>query len=189
MGASYSTEYNESDDESSIKTIVVVSGYFDPIGVHHLILFEEAKKLGDYLIVGINSDVSGKVKKGQPCFMPFKERKYICEKLEMVDEVIRFEDIGDGSASLLLQKIYDRYEEEIDAEEIQIIFANGGDRSPDQEVCLEVKYAKENLEDKIKFIYGVGGFNKIGSSSEHLRNWVNRTMERYNIEFRLHKNY
>lgn len=49
-----------------IKTIVIVSGFFDPIGIHHIILFEEAKKLGDYLIIGVNSDNCGEVKKGQP---------------------------------------------------------------------------------------------------------------------------
>ena len=36
--------------------IVVVSGGFDPIHSGHLAYFKEAKELGMYLIVGVNSD-------------------------------------------------------------------------------------------------------------------------------------
>ena len=40
---------------SKIK-IVLVTGGFDPIHSGHIKYFEEAKKLGDYLVVGLNSD-------------------------------------------------------------------------------------------------------------------------------------
>ena len=36
--------------------IVVVTGGFDPLHSGHIVYFEDAKKLGDKLIVGINSD-------------------------------------------------------------------------------------------------------------------------------------
>ena len=36
--------------------IVIVSGGFDPIHSGHIEHFKEAKKLGDILIVGLNSD-------------------------------------------------------------------------------------------------------------------------------------
>ena len=36
--------------------VVVVSGYFNPIHSGHLDYLEEAKKLGDYLVVIVNSD-------------------------------------------------------------------------------------------------------------------------------------
>jgi cytidyltransferase-like protein len=54
-----------------MKKIIIVSGFYDPLSFHHLKLFEEAKKLGDYLIVGLNSDECSERKKGQPSFMPF----------------------------------------------------------------------------------------------------------------------
>lgn len=180
MGSTISTETN--------KTVVIVSGFFDPIGIQHLILFEEAKKLGDYLIVGVNSDECGKMKKGQPCFMPFNDRKMICEKLNMVNEVVGFED-SDGSASQLIQDVYNKYKDEVDAGTTRIIFANGGDRAPNQDACPEVVYVEKHLQGKVKFVYGVGGYHKAGSSSQYLRDWVNNTMERYNIDFRLSKKY
>ena len=178
-----------SNSVSQQKVIVIVSGFFDPVGIQHLILFEEAKKLGDYLIAGVNSDECGLRKKGQPPFMPFFDRKYICERFNMIDEVVGFND-ADGSASLLIRDVYNRYKDEVDAGKVKIIFANGGDRAPGQDECPEVKYVNSNgLKDKIEFVYGVGGYHKAGSSSQYLRNWVNNTMERYNIDFRLNKKY
>ena len=67
--------------------IVAVSGGFDPIHIGHIRMFQEAKKLGDKLIVILNNDNWFKVK-GKPVFMSHKERKEIIEALECVDEVI-----------------------------------------------------------------------------------------------------
>ncbi|GIR03490.1 MAG: hypothetical protein CM15mP13_0840 [Pseudomonadota bacterium] len=53
---------------------VVVSGGFDPVHVGHLQLFEEAKKLGDYLIVIVNSDKFLQDKK-KLCFYAFERKK------------------------------------------------------------------------------------------------------------------
>ena len=36
--------------------IVLVTGGFDPIHSGHIKYFKEAKQLGDYLVVGLNSD-------------------------------------------------------------------------------------------------------------------------------------
>jgi cytidyltransferase-related domain len=54
--------------------IVLVTGGFDPIHSGHIEYFKSAKALGDYLIVGINSDDWLTRKKGRP-FMPLDERK------------------------------------------------------------------------------------------------------------------
>ena len=56
-----------------LETIVIVTGGFDPIHSGHIAYFNEAKKLGDKLIVGINSDDWLINKKGRP-FMPMTER-------------------------------------------------------------------------------------------------------------------
>ena len=50
---------------SEKKIIVLVTGGFDPLHSGHIKYFISAKKLGDYLIVGINSD-SWLIKKGKP---------------------------------------------------------------------------------------------------------------------------
>ena len=56
--------------------IVVVSGGFDPIHSGHIAYFKSAKKLGDKLIVALNSDKWLINKKGK-FFMPFEERSII----------------------------------------------------------------------------------------------------------------
>ena len=78
--------------------IIVVSGGFDPIHSGHIAYFESAKKLGDKLIVALNSDQWLVDKKGK-FFMTFNERKSIIENLSMVDDVIDFEDDDVGSAT------------------------------------------------------------------------------------------
>lgn len=47
------------------KTVVTTNGVFDIIHIGHIRYLQEAKKLGDILIIGINSDTSVKRIKGQ----------------------------------------------------------------------------------------------------------------------------
>lgn len=46
------------------KKIVFTNGVFDMLHIGHLTYLEEAKKLGDILVVGVNSDISVKENKG-----------------------------------------------------------------------------------------------------------------------------
>ena len=56
---------NESEfSNSNFKKIVFTNGCFDILHIGHLKILSEAKKLGDYLIVGLNSDSSVKSLKG-----------------------------------------------------------------------------------------------------------------------------
>ena len=102
--------------------IIVVSGGFDPIHSGHIAYFKSAKKLGDKLIVALNSDNWLINKKGK-YFMPFGERKEIVENLSVVDQVIDFDDDDLGSATKALIKIKEMYPDD------EITFANGGDRN------------------------------------------------------------
>jgi cytidyltransferase-like protein len=106
-----------------MKTIVVVSGGFDPIHSGHIQLIKEARALGDQLIVGINSDEWLARKKGR-AFMPWQERLCVINNLQQVDEVYTFDD-DDGTACHLLQQVRAHYPAD------RIIFANGGDRTQD----------------------------------------------------------
>ena len=73
------------------KKIVLATGGFDPLHSGHIEYFKSAKKLGDILVIGVNSDEWLTRKKGQP-FLNLSERKTIIENLSMVDKVITFED-------------------------------------------------------------------------------------------------
>lgn len=75
------------------KKIVFTNGCFDIIHQGHIRYLQEAKRLGDILILGLNSDSSIKRLKGQE--RPIKdqdERALILSALEMVDYVTIFED-------------------------------------------------------------------------------------------------
>ena len=72
---------------------VFTNGCFDVLHLGHLKLLKFAKKQGDKLIVAINSDASVKRLKGdgRPKFSQ-EDRKSMLESLEVVDEVIIFDE-------------------------------------------------------------------------------------------------
>jgi D-beta-D-heptose 7-phosphate kinase/D-beta-D-heptose 1-phosphate adenosyltransferase len=75
------------------KRIVFSNGCFDLLHPGHIKCLEEAKKLGDVLIVGINSDQSVKRLKGpQRPIMPLWGRMMLLGALEAVDYVVCFEE-------------------------------------------------------------------------------------------------
>ena len=92
--------------------IVVVSGGFDPIHSGHIDYIKSAKKLGDKVVVALNSDEWLKRKKGS-FFMPFHERKAILEQLSSVNQVIDFVDDDIGSAINALKKITSEIEKPV----------------------------------------------------------------------------
>ena len=132
--------------------IVLVTGGFDPLHSGHIAFFKEAKKFGNELVVGLNSDEWLTRKKGQP-FMPFKERQCIIENLSMVDHVISFDD-SDDTACGAIYKVMATI-----GNGKWIVFANGGDRNSGN--IPELKTYKSIVE----FVFGVGGDNKMNSSS------------------------
>ena len=143
-------------------TIVVVSGGFDPIHSGHIRLIKQARLLGDHLIVGINSDEWLAHKKGR-AFMPWQERLAVLNNLKQVDEVYTFDD-EDGTACHLLHQVRAHYPDS------KIIFANGGDRTRDN--------IPEMSEPDVEFVFGVGGENKMNSSSWILQEWKAPRTER-----------
>jgi len=128
------------------KVVVAVSGYFNPLHVGHIRLFEEAKKLGTKLIVIVNSDEQVKVKGSIP-FMNEKERVEIVASLATVDDVILSID-KDKTVCKTLESIKPD------------IFCNGGDRVeknvPEVGVCKKIN---------CKMVFNVGKGGKVQSSS------------------------
>jgi cytidyltransferase-like protein len=137
-------------------TRVIVSGGFDPIHVGHCRYFKEAKKLGNRLIVIVNTDDFLMKKKGF-VFMPQSERIEIISNFwTIVDEIWSSLDI-DMTVCKTLEFLKERYPED------KLIFAKGGDRTidniPEKETC-------DRLGIEMKF--NIGG-EKIQSSSELVR--------------------
>src|SRR4030043_2279909 len=75
------------------KKIVFTNGCFDLLHVGHIRYLEEAKALGDILVVGINSDQSVRRIKGpyRP-ILPEEERAEILSGLGCVDYVTIFDE-------------------------------------------------------------------------------------------------
>ena len=125
--------------------IVVTSGYFDPLHVGHLECLELARKLGDKLIVIVNSDLQAKLKKGKS-FMNEQDRLKIVSALKCVDEV--FLSIDKDKTQCESLKYLKPH-----------IFAKGGDRMideiPESKICGDLG---------IKIVDGLG--QKIRSSSD-----------------------
>ena len=140
--------------------VVVVSGGFDPIHAGHVRLFEEAKKLGDKLVVVLNNDNWLKKKKGY-VFMPQRERKEVIEALRAVDKVILTShrpNPKDMTVSKELRALRPN------------IFANGGDRTakntPEKAACKAVG---------CKVVYSLGRGGKVQSSSWLLNAFLNNS--------------
>ncbi|MBI4059666.1 adenylyltransferase/cytidyltransferase family protein [Candidatus Giovannonibacteria bacterium] len=132
------------------KIVVAVSGGFDPVHVGHIRLFQEAKKLGDKLVVILNNDNWLLKKKGY-VFMPERERKEVLEAIWGVDKVMLTAhppNMKDLSVSEALLKLRPH------------IFANGGDRTgkniPEVALCKKIG---------TKMVFNVGKGGKIQSSS------------------------
>lgn len=74
------------------KKIVFTNGCFDIIHIGHVRYLKEAKKLGDILIIGLNSDSSvAELKPGRPINTE-SHRAEILASLEMVDYITVFSE-------------------------------------------------------------------------------------------------
>jgi D-beta-D-heptose 7-phosphate kinase/D-beta-D-heptose 1-phosphate adenosyltransferase len=146
-----------------MKTIVAVSGGFDPLHRGHIRYLKEAKQLGDELVVILNTDVFLIKKKGY-LFMPYRERKEILESVRCVDRVVRCID-KDQTVAKTLELVRPH------------VFAKGGDRTieniPESERATCQKWG-------IKLVFGVGG-KKIQSSSWLIKNLVERLGGRFDF--------
>jgi D-beta-D-heptose 7-phosphate kinase/D-beta-D-heptose 1-phosphate adenosyltransferase len=134
--------------------IVIVSGYFDPIHVGHLEMFQLAKALGDKLVVIVNNDIQAKIKKGR-AFLREEDRLEIIGAIKYVD--LPFLSVDDNitvcsSLGVLAKSLRLSYPD------CEIVFANGGDRA-----VGEIPEAKVAKKYNIEMIDGLG--EKIRSSS------------------------
>ena len=100
------------------KTIVFTNGVYDLIHAGHVTLLEKAKRLGDVLVVGINSDSSVRRLKGpKRPIAGQSDRAHVLAALEAVDYVALF---GEDTPHELIAKLKPD------------ILVKGGDYSTDQ---------------------------------------------------------
>jgi rfaE bifunctional protein nucleotidyltransferase chain/domain len=75
------------------KTVVLTNGHFDVLHMGHVDCLQRAKALGDVLIVGLNSDASTRLLKGEKRpIVPQEERAQLLAALQCVDYVVIFEE-------------------------------------------------------------------------------------------------
>lgn len=134
---------------------IITSGYFNPLHTGHISYLNEAKKLGDRLIVVVNNDDQVKLKGSKP-FMEEQERLKIIENLKCVDIAI-ISKSSDKSVCEDLRniRVFFPYDE--------LVFAKGGDRTIDN--IPEVETCREN---NINMSFGIG-CEKTTSSSDILK--------------------
>jgi len=135
-------------------TKVAVAGHFNPIHPGHLLMIEEATKLGDYLVVIVANDIQAQAKRPK-VFMPIHDRMMIMSHIKGVNEVVASIDT-DSSIKNTLKMV-----------KPDILASGCEDTHPD---ALEEKAICDKLN--IKTIYNVGG-GKIHSSSTLLQNYAN----------------
>ena len=76
------------------KKIVFTNGCFDILHLGHIRYLKEAKKLGDILIIGLNSDKSVRSLKGENRpLVKEKDRAEILSALEVVDYIVIFNEL------------------------------------------------------------------------------------------------
>lgn len=139
--------------KSNYRKIIATSGGFDPLHIGHLRCIQQSKTdSSQILVVIVNGDGFLTRKKGKP-FMPFKERIEIVHGLRGVDFAVGWDD---GSQNVIgaLEILRPHF------------FTKGGDRSSADKV------AEADICDKlgITIRYGVGGTDKIQSSSNLINN-------------------
>jgi len=106
------------------KRIVFTNGCFDILHVGHVRYLEQAKSLGDVLVVGINSDRSVRGLKGpRRPILPVEERGEILSGLGCTDYVTVFDEPTPFELVSLLQPD---------------VLVKGGDWTPEQVVGREV---------------------------------------------------
>lgn len=75
------------------KTVVFTNGCFDILHQGHVDYLQKARGLGDFLCVGLNSDASIKIIKGEKRpIVPQNERAFVLAGLACVDFVVIFDE-------------------------------------------------------------------------------------------------
>ncbi len=115
--------------QAANKKIVFTNGCFDLLHLGHIRYLQEARALGDILVLGLNSDASVRQLKGpQRPLVGQQERAELMSALRPVDHVIVFEEL---TAESLLAELKPE------------IYVKGGDYSPSEAASTAGKILPE----------------------------------------------
>lgn len=129
------------------KRIVFTNGCFDLLHVGHIRYLEEAKTLGDILILGVNSDSSVRKLKGpERPILPVEERTEILSGLGCVDYITIFDELDPLALITSLQPN---------------VLVKGGDWTKEQTVGKEVVERSGGEVVIIPFVKGASTSNLI----------------------------
>jgi cytidyltransferase-like protein len=131
------------------RTLVIVSGYFNPLHSGHIEYLTKSKELGDFLFVIVNNDKQREMKGSKP-FMLEDERKTIIQSLKCVDAAMVAIDT-ERTVNESIKSIMG----ELSSEFNLYIFANGGDQNRstigETKLCEELGIElADGLGDKIQ---------------------------------------
>ncbi len=124
-----------------MKTIVITSGYFNPLHPGHLDCLDLCKELGDELWVIVNSDHQTRLKTGKDeVFQDDDFRMRVVSALKVVDQVFLSID-QNGSVCESIRALANKAKN-LYGDEVRIIFGKGGDRFssniPEVQICEEM---------------------------------------------------
>lgn len=139
-------------------TLVIASGYFNPIHKGHIEYLNRSKAIGDFLFVIVNNDYQ-RLMKGSKEFMNEDERLLVIRNIKAVDEAMISIDENSRLVEKSIEFIYNQMGSKFD----RIIFSNGGDQTAntigEKEICEKLG---------IELVFELG--DKIQSSSWLLKN-------------------
>jgi cytidyltransferase-like protein len=138
---------------AKIKTLVIASGYFNPIHKGHIEYLNRSKSIGDFLFVIVNNDYQ-RLMKGSKEFMNEDERLLVVSNIKSVDDAMISIDENSRLVEASIEFIYNQIGSKFD----KIIFSNGGDQTShtigERDICEKLG---------IELVFGLG--DKIQSSS------------------------
>lgn len=135
--------------------IVVACGSFDPLHNGHVHYLNQAKRLGDRLVIALETD-NCIIRKHGISFMNWEERAPIMKALAAVDEVIIIANCNNPYIDALTQ-LRRSYSDNL------IIFTSGNEPNEHNSPVLK--------DLNVKFEYNVGSDVKVSSSTEILRRY------------------
>ncbi len=135
------------------KKVVFTNGCFDILHRGHVAYLNEARSLGDALIIGLNSDASVKRLKGESRPVNAElDRKFVLENLKCVDFVEIFEE---DTPYNLINRVQPQ------------VLVKGGDWKPDQIVGSDIVLAAGGEVKSLRFEEGYSTTGIIEKVNNH----------------------
>lgn len=152
--------------------VVVTSGTWDLLHIDHVSYIERARKLGDFLVVGVDSDEKVRARKGpRRPFVPERERAMLLTHLRHVDMVVMKPKVEEPRA--LIKKL---------RPDILVISETTGHEDGDVEdmkkycgeVCVVPSMASTSTTAQLRLLM-VGGFDVF---TQELQRMIPEAMQR-----------